>query len=572
MGKRVGVYSMINVQLRGRASFLSLAGLSARNSWWPILACVLCLAATPAAAEGDDGAAEAGDGGVELRPYGPAGSPLPARATLVTAQQFQDLLAQGALHVTTLHSWERQSDQTKVDNQLHEEVVKRYLRQHPELTNLARLVANDPRPGDGVVARRDGTWSVQVPALNRPVVTLGRTDKLAAVYHSIVFSQDRAANLRLYTQLYASLPFRYLELVKVKPIAPNRLEGASLAVIQTALGSLGADVSAIVARVDPAVALELFGCDGELGATDYSSVFGDRTGNLPGCDPSSSGIYANFDFDNKTYNTCIKDQGRRGTCQTFAVTSATELQVARARGVRVNLSEQDLWEHYRLLWQPDVQHEGGSVSELANHVVAHQYSQPYERSWNYNPAPNEVLVNNSYVHVCDTYPASEPCSDSSVEAPLFCWGSGPLLYCGFLDAGIAAGPYRTTAVNALWDPANTERSTELLVLALAFGNGVVLGFSETPAFMSPSSSGFVTSDAADLAAPSPGQHVVHLIGFIGNTELHQRLPDAPSGAGGGYFIAKNSWSTCFGDGGYIYLPWDYVKGQALEVVAISGVN
>jgi C1A family cysteine protease len=42
-----------------------------------------------------------------------------------------------------------------------------------------------------------------------------------------------------------------------------------------------------------------------------------------------------------------------------------------------------------------------------------------------------------------------------------------------------------------------------------------------------------------------------------------RIPaGTPPGSGGGYFIVKNSWSNCYGDGGYVYLPWDYVSAHA----------
>jgi C1A family cysteine protease len=111
----------------------------------------------------------------------------------------------------------------------------------------------------------------------------------------------------------------------------------------------------------------------------------------------------------------------------------------------------------------------------------------------------------------------------------------------------------------------------MMVLSLAFNSSVVLAFNETPGFQS-APNGFVPYTTADLNGVSPGQHEVHVIGFIGNTELHQKLPNAPTASGPGYFIIKNSWSTCLGDGGYYYMPWDYVKSQAVNAFSISGVN
>ncbi len=66
-----------------------------------------------------------------------------------------------------------------------------------------------------------------------------------------------------------------------------------------------------------------------------------------------------------------------------------------------------------------------------------------------------------------------------------------------------------------------------------------------------------------------GGHAVHVTGYLSNERLATRLPKAPPGAGGGYFIVKNSWGTCFGDAGYVYLPVDWVKANAFEVVILQ---
>ena len=46
----------------------------------------------------------------------------------------------------------------------------------------------------------------------------------------------------------------------------------------------------------------------------------------------------------------------------------------------------------------------------------------------------------------------------------------------------------------------------------------------------------------------------------------------PSGAGGGYFVIKNSWGACYGDAGYAYMPASYLKATAVAVDILVEIN
>jgi hypothetical protein len=47
---------------------------------------------------------------------------------------------------------------------------------------------------------------------------------------------------------------------------------------------------------------------------------------------------------------------------------------------------------------------------------------------------------------------------------------------------------------------------------------------------------------------------------------------ATPGSGGGYFIIKNSWGAAYGDAGYLYMPVDYLKANATQVIVVSSFN
>jgi hypothetical protein len=521
-----------------------------------------------------------------FRPYGPAGTPLPAGAKQVDLNQFLDLLIGGAVPIAPRESRDdehprpfrddegrrRDSDDNLMlgEDALHERVVKAFLLEQPQLTQLARLVNAEPMPGHGVTRNGDGTWSIQPAGVSHPVEMMGRSAKLSWIYNSILFSRSRQAQLDLYTTVYEKLPRGAVGTPTGNLPTPGSLADANLATIHNALQLIGGNWANIVSEITPNIPIQLLGCDGEIGASPRSASYGDRTGSPPSCGPIPGGLYSKLNFTNKTYPTCVKDQGGRGTCHSFANTSAVEEAISLNHGIKVNLSEQDLMEHYRFVWSRALYDDAGDPWEEINGALSNNYFFPYENHWDYNPAYGRDTSTTPFTHSCDSVPG-EPCSDTSPQSPEACGEFLGSLWCMLYEAGIHGSSHQPTAAGYFWNSADPELSVEYMILQLAFNNAVVVAMTVSPAFAAPSS-GFVTYDPADLAKTPLGGHAVHVVSFVSNQDLQAVMPNAPPGSGGGYFIVKNSWGSCFSDGGYIYLPWDYMKAEVVEAYGINGAN
>ncbi len=72
-------------------------------------------------------------------------------------------------------------------------------------------------------------------------------------------------------------------------------------------------------------------------------------------------------------------------------------------------------------------------------------------------------------------------------------------------------------------------------------------------------------------AGSYGGHAVQIVGFLSNLEM-TRFGVTPNIGGGGFFIVKNSWGCNAGDGGFYYVPADYVSRlfTSLSVLDFDG--
>jgi hypothetical protein len=185
---------------------------------------------------------------------------------------------------------------------------------------------------------------------------------------------------------------------------------------------------------------------------------------------------------------------------------------------------------------------------------------------------DDVLA--GYTSSCSSYP--ETCSESTHQTELVCTRvAGRGQFCGyaFPDVNPGAQGFRVTSGTvSFWDPANRDLSVAKMILAVGlFGSPVVWGFDVQQSSWSPDANGFVRFVSGSETARIGG-HAVHAVGVITNAQLSQVLPNAPPGAGGGYFLVKNSWANCWGDAGFAYIPFDSVRAYSLEVSSAPGVQ
>ncbi|HZQ42939.1 MAG TPA: C1 family peptidase [Acidobacteriaceae bacterium] len=514
----------------------------------------------------------------------------------------------------------QQNEQLTIQDIVHLLVIADYLIKNPN-PQLLKLLLSNPAPSTNVQPVGDGNWRVTVPltmppgcltgaadAANCPpptrmVETQGISGKISGIYDSVVFAESAGAQLNLYTNAYINAlqscstpgtraPSDVSQSCNLGNLPmPSSLTGAPVSSIVAALGSLATNWPVILRNPLPSLyPPSPADCDGEIGGTAQNGNYGDRSGNNNACTPSSTGLYETLpdsNFPLRPYLTCVKDQGSRETCHTFAATSAMELMVSQNHGVKVNLAEEDLMEHYRLTWSPGYMHETGDSFEELSGAINNNYFFPYEKSWDYNPSHSRSFSDAIYHNSCANYPSSEPgCSDSAPQAPGTCVDLDffgiyiPL--CSLHDAGVSGSPYHPTSVTSFWNPGNTELSAEYMILNLAFNQAVVWSFNVSPNFGAGGNTtvnskgqtvvttpGYVTYNASDVQAKPLGGHVVQVVGFAANDELPAGIPAA---VGPGYFIIKNSWSNCFADAGYIYLDWEYVKATGVQAFALSSIN
>ncbi|MFT3839426.1 MAG: C1 family peptidase [Myxococcaceae bacterium] len=501
-----------------------------------------------------------------------AGSP-PAGAELVDDATYQRLAALPGAHVMSVDQQAVEQQAADTTHAADQKTVDDFLAANasdPVVSAWATVLKDAPAADDTAVQASGPDYLHTASGADGPftTVTMGPAAKTSGAARSIRMAADRPNRLALYQALVTGLPTDVMDLYQlVQPALADTLDDAGLTSAFGRLASNAADIAAVISTFHPALP-PLRDCDDFGRGKLYDRNGFHDSSRATNCGtPSSSGIVGAMDFPLRGDVSCVKDQGSRGTCWAFAATSMMETAESVKHQVRINYSEQDLVMRTKLIWWPSWWGDnGGSVLPR---MVSERYRPVYENAWSYNPSPSRVMTDNpkTISHTCNGF--IEDCSDTNHQARLYCMQplGWPCVYAGHDNPDDSDAP--TSVVDVL-DPNHFADSVSLTVIALAQKQGVEFGFEVMPSFDA-QQNGFVTVDPNNIGK-SRGGHYVHVIGYVTNQQLAMTLPNAPPAAGGGYFIIKNSWSTCAGDAGFYYLPVDYVQRFVWQIEILRDIE
>lgn len=512
-----------------------------------------------------------------------------AKVNLVSEEEFNKLRKDPNFIVFNEEEAKKSAEEQRNMIVNAENTVREYAKSDTDFNNLLN---NEPSSSDSRIRKlNDGNYLLKVrnsTGEEQEVVTLGRNAKLLSLASALKTFPAYENQVDIYKNMFDSLPEEEKEPASMSVKSefssvtsnqrstslvrqdgsfssdnlfprPERLARMQLPEIQRYNIKLTNRLYELIKIkiVDPAIPPGYVSTPAsEVGA----GTGNDRTNSSnPTCTtPRANGIYKNYNWKNKYFVTSVKNQGGRGTCVAFAITSAEEMSVAKKDFRWINLSEQDYYYKNKAVWWPSSYGDGLDTLLSWKKIKLSGYKMPYENDWNYNPSYSRTENNETlkYTHSCDGY--GEECSDTNHQGKLSCIDTPSGKVCGTMGGGTTAASYTVPGTaQEIWNHSNKDLSIALTAVNLAIGNPVVVSLQVTPSFDGPDANGY--AHYAGASETSRGGHALHVSGFITNETLAAKIPSAPAGAGGGYFIVKNSWGTCFGDTGYIYLPFEWIK-------------
>jgi hypothetical protein len=474
---------------------------------------------------------------------------LPADAQEVSAEEFQRAINAGELVVASDATIAAQADAR--NKQFQDD--KRFLQALPDKPAYVQELLDKSANLSGF----DGDKSVTLPN-GQKVVVFGIGTQLRQAVEVAQRGQSVDNALSDYGLRYGLLT----DDLKLKLPTPDGLKGKSLSEIQAALAQLNVLLGTPAGSISIRSAhLETSG--GKLSA--QAIVPGDGSDQESPC-KAPSNLVAQFWFPLKSFISPIKKQANRGLCWAFAAIGAVESRERVQNNNRVNLSEQFFANKVKQDWDSDDYKDGYWSEKALDTAVDKGQALLPESGWTYNPANSRGVGNNddaaSFANSCTGYEGT--CSDTTHQSRRSCTRV-ILKFCGYATVkfgGPGVGSSRTTQI---WESGGTF-DLDSYRLYLSRGHVILATLTVYRGFMDDVKADGVVSNYSKTKLDGSGKevsgdyglHELQIVGFLSNLEM-SRFGNTPKIGGGGYFILKNSWGCSSGDGGYYYVPADYVE-------------
>lgn len=484
--------------------------------------------------------------------------PVPSDADLITPNEFAAMFDAGEVALTN------EALMAEGAAQLEERFD----------TNVAALMgASDLSPAlqellDSLVGVEDYAPDVAVSLPGGGSVVLeGLGTSVEGAVHAHEQSLDAGNALTAYTHAYLVLP----DEIKAQVPTPESLEGASLEAVLAALHDI--DVALQGSPVLATARVEAFAVAPGGGALEPAAIQPGVGNDQDAACTQPTGIAAEYWFPLKSFISPIKNQGNRGTCWAFTAIGAIESRERVQNANPVNLSEQFLVNKVKEDWDESDFTDGYFSDRALNKAVDEGQQIPGEGGWTYNPAPNRDgnLSGNAaaYAGTCNPYgvgPNAGTCSDTAHQSRRVCT-TFIVTVCGYATVTFNGPGVGASNAYQLWANGQTFDLNRYRML-LSQGYTIMASFPVYKGFMDDVTANGIVSNyaktridaAGNEVAGSYGGHAVQIVGFIDNATMSKPGRTPVTIGGGGYFIIKNSWGCGAGDGGYYYVPADYVSG------------
>lgn len=474
----------------------------------------------------------------------------PPDAEPLTADEFRRRQLAGELQVLTATA---QEDKRSV-RRAAVEAERQYLSTQSDLSNdtrelLAQAAAANTLEAESVSRLPDG----------RTVVFNELATRIESAAASHRLARDPANALAAYTRSHALLTD---SLQSGLPL-PSALSSATLAQIKAATAQLEQALSSKVdidgTRLDPETPVTI----------KRALTAGNGLDNNGACAPT--GLAKRYWFPLRAFVSPIKSQGERGTCWAFAAVAAVESRERVQNNNTANVSEQFLVNKVKREWFESDFVDGGSAASALNAAVDRNQTLMPEAGWTYNPAsgrPDNAFSSGvagsaaSYAGACNGY--SGWCSETAHQSQRSCTNVLGLEFCGFNKQSFNGAGVAASRVRQIWSNGETFNLNQYRAL-LASGVSLIASFPVYEGIMAAPATGIVSDYRKQMRDVNGkmvdgtyGGHLVQVVGFISNEAMSWPGAAASAVGGGGYFVIRNSWG-CAGDGGYFYVPADYVS-------------